>query len=577
VQAVRRFVFVFAFALLLLACDSRAGANEKQPLAHFDCGAHYYGPTAWRATSDGKTLVTLGDENGLRVWDTATGKLTRTLWLPRAAGSKNADPKLWLSPDGKLAAVPYSTPEEPRGKLALVPLDDSGTYRVIGGEVFEVTEVAFSPNGKFVATAAGRPPVNVWDTATGKSVAVLNFDPDLRATGIAFSPDGKKIAVGLPMVNFNELKKSVIAIHDAASGKWESQFPREGHTRPVWSPDGKLLLVTDTGFEFDVFTVAGERKAHFRQRSEVRLAAVGFDAAGRCVSVIHTKTGLRARDELTGRALIEVRDEFAENWRATVLGDKLLVRTDGFRVSFRLHDLGTGKEVSRVSAARFTRFSGLAWAKTGSALAWADSDRPFDNTDVKPTAALDLAALAPPAKIPADARFRALEWGNVTLDQRDYSASVSVMGQPVKLAYEAEYDFETIVHGTLVGPKHAVLACTTGLFGYDTATGARTTNYKPFDSAYKVSPSPDGRYFAACAHLHPVISMFRVGAPDPVLFVVPLGAEWVAWTPGGAWDASAGGAKLAGKMQDRGAGKLPAFVPFDAKLRDAEKVKAALK
>ncbi len=205
----------FAIAFLLVA-----GADDKPPLAHFDCGAHYYGATVWRATADGKTLVTIGHESSLRVWDTATGKLARTLWLPRAAGGKNAGAKLWLAPDGKRAAVPYYTPEEPRGKLALIPLDDSGTYRVIGGDTFEVSEAAFSPNGKLVATTAGPLPVNVWDTATGKRVSVLNFDPDLRATGIAFTPDGTKIAVGLPMVNFNELKRSVIALYDTATGKW---------------------------------------------------------------------------------------------------------------------------------------------------------------------------------------------------------------------------------------------------------------------------------------------------------------------------------------------------------------------
>lgn len=569
----------FAIAFVLVACAARAGADDKTPPVHFDCGGHSYGPTVWRATADGKTLVTLGDENSIRVWDAATGKLARTLWLPPAAGGKNTGPKLWLAPDGKRAAVPYHTPEEPRGKLALIPLDDSGTYRVIGGEPFEVTEVAFSANGKLVATTAGRPSVNVWDAATGKRAAVLNFDPDLRATGFAFSPDGKKVAIGLPMVNFNELKRSVIAIYEAETGKWESQFayPRDGFPRPEWSPDGKLLLAANNGFAFDVFTTKGERKVQFDWKPGGRLVAAGFDTAGRCVSVAHTDTGLRVRDELAGRGLFEVRDDTAGAWRAAVLaGGTVLLRTNPYRVGFRLLDAGTGKELSRVSAHSFTRFSGLAWAKTGSVLAWADSDRPYDNADVKPGAALDLAALAPPAKVP-EVRSRALEWGNVTLKQGDYSASTTVMGKPVKLAYEAEYDFETIVHGTLVGQKHAVLACTTGLFGYDAETGAQTTNYKPFTHAYKVSPSPDGRHFAAAAHLHPVISVFRVGVPDPVLFVAPRGAEWVAWTPTGAWFSSEGGTKLAGKLEERAPGKLPTFVPFDPKLKDADKVKAAVR
>jgi WD40 repeat protein len=61
-----------------------------------------------------------------------------------------------------------------------------------------VQAVAFSPDGRWLATAAGNPPgtgkVHLWEAATGQAVVERAYDNWVNS--IAFSPDGRWLANG---------------------------------------------------------------------------------------------------------------------------------------------------------------------------------------------------------------------------------------------------------------------------------------------------------------------------------------------------------------------------------------------
>ncbi|MGI5373083.1 WD40 repeat domain-containing serine/threonine protein kinase [Streptomyces sp. CA-251387] len=97
-----------------------------------------------------------------------------------------------FSPDGRTLATGSLN-----GKLRLWDLAGRKprvtlTQRDEVGNVFKIRSVAFSPNGKLLATGLDGGPVGVWDVARRRQIRFLHFGGE----SVAFSPDGKLLAFG---------------------------------------------------------------------------------------------------------------------------------------------------------------------------------------------------------------------------------------------------------------------------------------------------------------------------------------------------------------------------------------------
>jgi WD40 repeat protein len=103
------------------------------------------------------------------------------------------------------------------------------------GHASAVDCVAFSKDGKRLASASSDQTAKIWDASTGREILTIKCNAGTVAS-VAFSPDGKRLATGT-----DELK-----IWDAKSGHQLSPF--RGHTGPIYSvtfsPDGKELATT---------------------------------------------------------------------------------------------------------------------------------------------------------------------------------------------------------------------------------------------------------------------------------------------------------------------------------------------
>jgi len=102
------------------------------------------------------------------------------------------------------------------------------------GHTSAVNSVAFSPDGKTLASASWDNTIKLWNISTGKLISTFIGHTD-AVSSVAFSPDGKTLASA-------SLDKTII-LWNISTGKPISTLT--GHTGAVWgvafSPDGKTL------------------------------------------------------------------------------------------------------------------------------------------------------------------------------------------------------------------------------------------------------------------------------------------------------------------------------------------------
>jgi eukaryotic-like serine/threonine-protein kinase len=149
-------------------------------------------------------------------WDPGTGELDPTLtgvepgrlgddYSPPSSFSSGAPPRPVTSPDGnwiaRVGAVAGGVGMTDRGKEHAnnsVQVLDATTGRVLNtliGHTEAVVSIAFSPDGRRIATASFDRTGKLWDTATGREVFTLRGHT-AGLLVLAFSPDGLRIVSG---------------------------------------------------------------------------------------------------------------------------------------------------------------------------------------------------------------------------------------------------------------------------------------------------------------------------------------------------------------------------------------------
>ncbi len=206
--------------------------------------AHEGAIPALAFSPDGATLATGGAREFVRtrqvfaeikLWDAATGNLKQT-WTDD--GETFA---LAFSPDGRAIATGGGSAGGAAGRgseQGIVQARDAATGKILWrnrAHATGVLSVAFSPNGKMVASGGQDNTVRLWDAATGKALRTLDSS-GLRVNAVAFSPDGKLLAGGGD--------DRAVTLWDAATGAEIKRLT--GHTAAVtslsFSRDGKRLV-----------------------------------------------------------------------------------------------------------------------------------------------------------------------------------------------------------------------------------------------------------------------------------------------------------------------------------------------
>jgi WD40 repeat protein len=172
---------------------------------------------AWLVTAAGDpephpTMKSVHAPGPLKVWDTATGRLLRTI----DAGPRELLRSLAVSPDGKRIVTARHDFLGQTADLKVWSVETGAALVTLepafAGKETRVEDVAFSPDGKRVAGVVGDTVV-LWEADTGRDIISLkNVKTPGRFQSVAFSPDGRRLAVACT--------QGMVFLWDARSGLW---------------------------------------------------------------------------------------------------------------------------------------------------------------------------------------------------------------------------------------------------------------------------------------------------------------------------------------------------------------------
>lgn len=180
----------------------------------------------WRFATDAEELASGGAD--LALWDVPTGselrRVTQPSWVTAVA----------FSTDGKLLASGHDD-----GTIRLWDTRSLKERLHLSAHPAAVSTLAFSPDGSRLASAGEDRAIRIWEVNTGKAAATLMGHPD-RIPSLAWHPSGNWL---------------VSAGWDTTARIWQPPAPEplmllNSHAEQVFalafSPDGKLLACADS-------------------------------------------------------------------------------------------------------------------------------------------------------------------------------------------------------------------------------------------------------------------------------------------------------------------------------------------
>jgi metallo-beta-lactamase class B len=335
---------------------------------------------------DGKLLASGGRDNSVRLFDAESGKELRRLigharrsYKPPADGQAPLDTLITATGEGGVNSVAFS----PDGKtLASGGWDDTvRLWDVEGGKELHklaahkamVGHVVFSPDGRFLASRGGLDgTVRLWDPATGdllrsftglSNINPWRFNHDLA---LAISPDSKTVAT---------TARREIVVFDSSTGAERQRIPAHNYGIALaYSPDGKFLASGGVDDGQDVYSLriwdvaSGNelRKCQLPKNEPPTFLVWDPNNNGRLAAVI-AEDDMHIFDAEAGKEITRIKHYWPSRTAYTPDGRRLASAGSG--PTIRLWDPATGNELALEYEGHRASVAAIAVAADGKLIA----------------------------------------------------------------------------------------------------------------------------------------------------------------------------------------------------------------